>query len=100
MTPEMLSSKRVSVRPGGAENGRERLHQDRNVHPERPVLEVVEVEPHQVVEAQVRTARNLPEAGDSGKHVVALAVPVFELLVVTQRERARAAQPHPATETF
>jgi hypothetical protein len=84
MTTETLSATR-SVRPAAGEDSGDRLEQDRDVHPERPVLEVVEVQPNQVVEAEIRTARDLPEAGDPWQDVVALAMPVLELRVVAQR---------------
>src|SRR5437763_3209233 len=97
MTTEVLSAKR-SVRPAAREHGWDRLDQDRDVHPERPVLEVVEIEPDEVVEAEVRATRDLPQPGDAGQDVVPLAVPVLELLVVAQRQRARADQAHLAAQ--
>src|SRR5204863_4747628 len=62
MTTEMLSAER-SVGAAACEHRRDRLGQNRHVHPDRPVLEVVEVEPDEVVEAEVRAARDLPQAG-------------------------------------
>src|SRR5439155_24290954 len=40
------------------ENRWERLGEDRDVEPDRPVLEVVEVEPNEVVERQLDAARH------------------------------------------
>src|SRR4029450_11193674 len=71
-----------SVRAPLPEHRRDRLEQDRDVHPDRPVLEVVEVEPDESVERQLGAARDLPEAGDPRQDEVALAVPRLELLVV------------------
>ena len=86
------------VGAGAADHGRDGLREDRDVQPDRPVLEVVEVEPDQVVEAEARAARDLPEAGHAGEHEVALAVPGLELLVVAQRQRPRADEAHLAAE--
>ena len=65
---------------------------------ERPVLEVEEVEPHEVVEAEVRAAGDLPEAGHARQHEVALAVPALEPLEVAQRQRPRADEAHLAAQ--
>src|SRR3954462_11623122 len=73
----------VGAAPG--ENGRERPGQDRDVEPDRPVLDVVEVEPHEVVEAQVDPARDLPEARHPRQHEITLPVPWLQLLVVADR---------------
>src|SRR4029453_13591443 len=66
--------------------------------PNRPVLDVVKVEPHEVVEGQVRAARDLPEARDSRQDEVALAVPLLQELVVPGRQRAGADEAHLAAE--
>src|SRR5689334_13548264 len=79
----------VSVRSAPREHGRQRLGEDRDVEPDRPVLEVVEVETDEVVEAEVDAPRHLPEAGHAGQDEVALAMPVVELDVVAERERPR-----------
>ena len=62
--------------------------------PDRPALQVEEVEPHEVVEVELRAARHLPQAGDPGQHEVALLVPLLELVEVALRERPRADQRH------
>ena len=41
------------------------FEQDREVEPDRPALEVEEVEPHEVVEVELRAAGDLPQAGDA-----------------------------------
>src|SRR5439155_4705999 len=86
------------VRTGAADDCWEGLRQDRDVQPDRPVLEVVEVEPDEVVEAEARAARDLPEAGHAREHEVALAVPGLEVLVVAERQRPRADEAHLAAE--
>src|SRR5439155_6386716 len=76
------------------EHRRQRPGQDRDVEPDRPVLYVVEVEPNEVVEAQVDPAGDLPETGHPRQHEIALAVPRQELLVVADRKGPRADQRH------
>src|SRR5207253_11047729 len=61
------------VRARAADHSWDRLQQHGDVKPDRPVLEVVEVEPYEVVEDEARAARNLPEAGDPRQDEVALA---------------------------
>src|SRR5262249_54218267 len=67
----------VGAPPG--EDGGQRLGENRDVEPDRPVLEVVEVEPDEVVEAQVDAAGHLPEPGHPGQDEIPLPVPVLEL---------------------
>src|SRR6266516_1644760 len=64
-----------SVSTSTCENGRERAGQDRDVEPDRPVLDVVEVKPDEVVEAEVDPAGDLPKTGHPRQHEIALAVP-------------------------
>ena len=71
---------------------------DREVEPHRPALEVEEVEPHELVEVELRAAGDLPQAGHAGQHEVALAVPVLEPLVVALGQRARADERHLAAD--
>src|SRR5207344_430731 len=65
-----------SIRPSPPEDGRDRLRDDRDVEPDRPVLEVGEIEPDQVVEGEARPTRDLPEASHPRKHRIACAMPV------------------------
>ena len=58
------SSRSPSVRAARARTAGMRLREDRDVEPDRPVLEVVEVEPHEVVEARGRSGRR-PATGRS-----------------------------------
>ena len=50
--------------PRRLKHRRHGLEQDREVEPDRPALEVEEVEPHEVVEVELRAAGHLPQAGD------------------------------------
>src|SRR4051812_13775293 len=83
-----------SVRAAPREHRGERLDENRDVEPDRPVLEVVEVEADEVVEAERDPARDLPEPGHPRQHEVALAVPVLELDVVADRQRPRPDEAH------
>ena len=76
------------------EDGRDGLEQDREVQPDRPALEIQEVEPHEVVEVELGAAGDLPQAGDARQHEVALLVPVLELLEVALRQRPRPDERH------
>src|SRR5262249_59813329 len=87
-SPYRQGNKKPLVGAPPGEHGRHRLDEDRDVEPERPVLEVVEVEPHEVVVGQVAPAGDLPEAGHPGQHVRAPPVPRRELPVVADRQRA------------
>src|SRR5215475_3548394 len=56
-----------SVSAAARDHRRDRPQQDRDVQPDRPVLQVVEVEPDEIVEAEIRAAGNLPEPGHARK---------------------------------
>src|SRR5437763_16032218 len=73
---------------------RDRLEENREVEQDRPLLEVQEVEPDQVVEVEVRPARDLPQPGDPGEDQVALLVPFLEAVEIAQRQRSRAHERH------
>src|SRR5919108_1754292 len=83
-----------SVGASAREHGWDRLQENGDVEPDRPVLQVIEVEPDEIVETEVRAARDLPEAGQAREDEVALAVPGLELLVVAKREGPRPDQAH------
>src|SRR6266568_821363 len=72
--------------------------ENRDVEPDRPVLDVVEVEPDEVVEAEIDPARHLPKACHPRQHEIALPVPRKELLVVADGKRPRADQRHLAPQ--
>ena len=54
-----------SERAAAREHGRHGLDEDAEVEEDRPALEVEEVQPHEVVEVQLRAAGDLPQAGDA-----------------------------------
>jgi hypothetical protein len=62
------------------------------------VIEIVEVESHKFVESEIRSAGYLPESGHPGKDEIALAVPVFEELVVAEWQRPRPDKAHLASQ--
>ncbi len=62
------------------------------------MLEVDEVEVHEVVEVELRAPGDLPQPGDAGQHEVALAVPVLEHVVVALGQRTRADERHLAAQ--
>ena len=70
------------VRAPSAQHGGDRLEDDRDVEPHRPVVEVGEVEADEVVEGETRAARDLPQPGHPGEHETADPVPVVEQLVI------------------
>ena len=81
--------------PLSAEDGRDPGTQDdRDVEPDRPVLEIREVQPDQIVEGQAGAAGDLPETRDTGQHQVPLPMPRCEQLVVAERQRAWADEAH------
>src|SRR5581483_2801916 len=88
----------VSVRAAPREHGRQGLREDRDVEPDRPVLEVVEVEAHEVVERQLDPTGDLPQPRHPGQDEVALAVPVLELHEIAQRQRPRPDERHLAAQ--
>src|SRR5579859_1758657 len=90
--------KALLVRALAGDDRGQRLGEDRDVEPDRPVLQVVEVEPHEIVEAELDSARDLPQPGHAGKHAVALTMPVLELDVVAQRQRPRTHERHLSAE--
>src|SRR3954447_18303925 len=58
----------VSVRPARRQDGEDRLPEDLQVERERPVLDVVEVEPDAVLPGQVGPAADLPQPRDARLH--------------------------------
>ena len=53
---------------GSIENRRNRLEKDLGIHPERPVVNIFEVEIHPLVECRIVAAANLPETSKSRLH--------------------------------
>src|SRR5262249_5832084 len=77
--PRPLESSRTigSVRAALAQDRRGRPPHDLEVEPGRPVLRVVEIEAHHLVERQIAPPVDLPQARQTGRHEEPLAVPVF-----------------------
>src|SRR3712207_2318436 len=75
--PYVSGSKRGSVRTAAKDNRGNRPQHDLHVEPRRPVLGIVQIQTHHLVEAQVATAIDLPKAGEPGRHGQPLMVPVF-----------------------
>ena len=86
------------MRPRPEMHGRNRLRDDRDVEPDRPVLEVGEVEPDEIVEREARASGDLPEPGHPGEHEIPGAMPVLEELVVAKRQRPRPDEAHLAPQ--
>ena len=99
--PPAVVNSTLGARPGGAQNAPRRrstagivFTRIERSSDDRPVLEVEEVEPDEVVEVQLRAARHLPQPGDARQHEVALAMPVLELVVVALGQRPRPDERH------
>src|SRR5881275_718142 len=79
---------RHSLRAPARENCRERLQQDSCVERERPLVDVLKVERHPIVEAQVAAAADLPESCDPLRNTEAPNEPCFaEVGEVASRQR-------------
>src|SRR5574340_660715 len=68
-------SRSPSLGPTGAEHRGDGLEADADVVPERPLVDVLEVELHPTVEVDLVAAADLPDAGDAGLHGEAAARP-------------------------
>src|SRR5215210_3309491 len=79
-----------SVDATPAEDGRQRVDQQPDVLPERPVRHVEVVELHHLLERDVRPAEHLPEAGDARRQVEPSPPPAGDVLVDVGRHRTRA----------
>src|SRR3990170_6372311 len=89
---------RPLVRSSAGDHGGDRPGDDRYIEPDRPVLQVREVEPDEVVERQAGPAGDLPEARHAREHRIASAMPSLEEPVVAKRQRARTDEAHLALE--
>src|SRR3712207_4165724 len=93
----ILTYPRAALGSEGAaarQHGGQSPQQDAQVEPDRPALEVEEVQADEVVEVELAAPRDLPQPRDPGQDKVALAVPVLEALVIAQGQRARPDQRH------
>src|SRR4029453_8114901 len=88
----------ISVGAAPRDHRGNRLDDDRDVEPDRPVLEVGEIEAHEVVEGEPGAPRDLPETGHPREDSVTLTVPVLEQPVVAEWKRPRADEAHLSLE--
>src|SRR2546423_727280 len=65
------------------------LPEDLQISLERPVLEVIDVELHHLIEAEAIPPRNLPEARDAGWTLKTSAMPISIDLDLIRNGRAR-----------
>src|SRR5574340_284911 len=86
-------SRSPSLGPTGAEHRGDGLEADADVVPERPLVDVLEVELHPTVEVDLVAAADLPDAGDAGLHGEAAALPALVLPHLGGERRPR---PHDA----
>src|SRR5262249_62052657 len=92
------SNASASVGSAPRNDGGDGLRENRDVEPDRPVVEVVEIEANEIVEGQVRAAGDLPEPCHAGQDEVALPVPFVEELEVSERQRSRPDEAHLAAQ--
>src|ERR671911_1276954 len=67
-SPDIISAprgKEALIRAGSPDDRRERLEDDGDVHGRRPMVDVVEVEPHGLLPRQVGPPAHLPQPGDA-----------------------------------
>src|SRR5436190_4459288 len=83
-----------SVGSLAGQDRRNGTQQDAQVEPERAVLDVLEIEPHPLAEAQGTAPADLPQAGDAGLHVEPAQLPGLVLLDFLRNRGARADQAH------
>src|SRR5215204_3178730 len=81
-----------------AQKNRERAEHDLEVEPERPVLDVEEVEPDHLVEREPVATRHLPEPRHPRLHVEPFAVPERVRLDLVRNRGSRPDQTHVATQ--
>src|ERR1017187_7834547 len=87
----------------GAEAGEddgEGAGEDFQVEPEGPVVDVLEVEFHPLVEADLVAAADLPDAGEAGLHGEAAAMPRIVVLHLGRDGRPGADEAHVADENI
>src|SRR5215210_3612352 len=81
--------RRSSVRPPPRKHHWDRLAEDLEVPPERPVRDVDVVELHHLVEGQVVPAQDLPQAGNARREIESAAGPTLDLARLVNYERPR-----------
>ena len=90
----------ASAGAAGGEDGRDGPEADLQVVPERPGVDVLEVELHPALEVDVVAAADLPGAGDARLHREAAPLPALVLAHLGRERRARADDAHLAARTF
>src|SRR5208282_3738975 len=93
---QRLNDRAISFGAGGRENGGNGAQQNFQIKPQRPVINVFEVEPHPLLKVRDLVASaDLPEAGDAGLHAQAAAVgQVVETSYLVHRQRTRTHEAH------
>src|SRR5690348_16730070 len=88
------------LRPGAAQDGGNRAQENLEVEPERPVVNVFEVEAHPFLEVgNLVAALDLPETGEAGLDAQTAAVrEIAETADLVHRQRARANEAHLAAQ--
>ncbi len=86
-------------RAAGEKNGRDGLEQDLEVEPQRPLVDVAQIEGDPVVEVvDPGAAGDLPEPGDAGFHGQPPALPALVALDLVGDRRPRPDQRHLSLE--
>ena len=81
--------------PTTLEYRRQRLGQYLDVEPERPLIHVLKIEKHPLVERDSTAAVDLPKAGNSRFHAEPPPLPIFiEALIIANRQWSWAYQTH------
>src|SRR5205809_5805847 len=89
----------ISSGAGSFDHGRNRLHQDLQVEPERPLIDVLHVQLHPLIKAEIAASVDLPETGDTWPDTEASPVPVLiETVIVAQGQGPRAYKAHVASQ--
>src|SRR5919205_4157781 len=88
------SSSTASVRAFAAQDRAQGAEYDLDVEGERPVLYVVEVQPHHLFEGEVAAAADLPVAGHAGDGPEPPLVRLFHEIEVPDGQRPGADQAH------
>src|SRR5882672_7752481 len=83
------------VRASSAQYRRNRLEEDLEIQPQRPVLDVVEIQLQPLGERELAPSGDLPQAGETRLHAEALALDALvEEIHVPQRHGARPDEAH------
>ena len=94
-TGNNFSSRGESVRPAPRQQYPERLHQDLDVQPQAPLVDVLDIQADHLVEIpDLVPSAHLPQAGDSRLDADPLAVLVLVPGDLLRRRRARPHQAH------